>query len=596
MVAGVVRLFGLGSSRAVKAEYRRIACSVFAACLLSALSAPAMAQTPADLLILQQQQEELVRRQQLEDARTQREEDLRYRPPGRAPAQLLEAGQAPPAENCIEVDTIDIVGSTRLSDDLKKAIVRPYEGKCIGLGQINEIVRATTNLYIDKGYITSRVVIPEQDLGDGSLELQVIEGYTGKIVRGELAGDINLRTSFPGLIGTLLNIRDIEQGLDQINRLQSNNAKMRLLPGEEAGSSVIVVDNKPSRPLSGSIGIDNHGSSGTGEIKGSATLVFDNPLHLNDQLTLTYGRNLEKPSQNALSQNYAINYSVPWGYWTLSGGYSNFEYASLLQGEVDSFDTDGDGNTSTLSLSRVLMRDQTSKTTLTGTLTRKDNLNYVEGTKLVSSSRVTTVADITAVHTFFASGATFTIDGGISRGLTVLGAQNNPVFAGSADDEFLLTHAGASFAKVWGVGAMAFGANSNLTAQMSFDRLPGTEQISIGGVSTVRGFRNQSVSGISGFYVRNEVYAILPDVGNEPLTELLGSIRPYFGTDFGHVFKQQDIGVVDGATLVGSALGIRTVGGNVNLDIAVGRPIHGPNGFVTDWSVSDFYFKLGTNF
>jgi len=569
---------------------------MLAVCLLSVVSIPAKAQTPADLLILQKQQEELVRRQQLEDARRQRDEDLRYSPPGRRPAQQSGAEQAPPGENCLEVDTIDIVGSTRLSDDLKKAIVAPYEGRCIGLGQINEIVRATTNLYIDKGYITSRVVIPEQDLGDGSLELQVIEGYTGKIVRGELAGDVNLRTSFPGLAGTLLNIRDIEQGLDQINRLQSNNAKMRLLPGEEAGQSIIVVDNKPSRPVSGSINFDNHGSSGTGEIKGSATLVFDNPLHLNDQLTLTYGRNLEKPSDNALSQNYAINYSVPWGYWTLSGGYSNFEYASLLQGEVDSFETDGDGNTSTLSLSRVLKRDQTSKTTLTGTLTRKDNLNYVEGSKLVSSSRVTTVLDIAAVHTFFAAGATFTVDGGVSHGLPAFGAQNNPEFPGSADDEFLLTHAGASFAKVWDAGAMAFGANSNLTAQMSFDRLPGTEQISIGGVSTVRGFRNRSVSGISGFYSRNEIYAILPGTGNETLTEMIGSIRPYLAADFGHVFEQQDIGVVDGATLFGGALGIRAVGGNLNFDAAIGRPIYGPDGFDTDWSVNDFYFKLGMNY
>ena len=592
---GRVRLFGLGSGSG-KAEYRRIACGVLAACLLSVPSVPAKAQTPADLLILQQQQEELVRRQQLEDSRTQRDEDLRYRPPGRAPAQRLETGQAQPDENCIEIDTIDIVGSTRLSDSLKKAIVGPYEGGCIGLNQINEIVRTTTNLYIDKGYITSRVVIPEQDLEDGSLELQVIEGYTGKIVRGEMADDINLRTSFPGLVGTLLNIRDVEQGLDQINRLQSNNAKMRLLPGDEPGSSIVVVDNKPSRPVSGSIGFDNHGSSGTGEIKGSATLVFDNPLRLNDQLTLTYGRNLEQPSENALSQNYTINYSVPWGYWTLSGGYSNFEYASLLQGEVDSFDTDGDGNTSTLSLSRVLRRDQTSKTTLTGTLTRKDNLNYVEGTKLVSSSRVTTVADITAVHTFFAAGATFTIDGGISHGLPLLGAQDNPEFPGSADDRFLLTHAGASFAKVWDAGAMAFGASSNLTAQMSFDRLPGTEQMSIGGVSTVRGFRNRSVSGVSGFYTRNEVYAILPGTGNEALTDMFGSIRPYLGADFGHVFEQQDIGVVNGATLIGGALGIRAIGGNVNFDVAVGRPIYGPDGFDTDWSVNDFYFKLGMNY
>ena len=276
-----------------------------------------------------------------------------------------------------------------------------------------------------------------------------------------MAGDINLKTSFPGLIGTLLNIRDIEQGLDQVNRLQSNDAKMRLLPGEEAGQSIIVVDNKPSRPISGSFGLDNHGSSGTGQIKGNGNLVLDNPLRLNDQLTITYGRNLEKPSENALSQNYAVNYSVPWGYWTLSGGYSNFEYASLLEGQVDSFDTDGNGkHIDTLAFEGGQARPD-NKTTVTGTLTRKDNLNYVEGSKLVTSSRVTTVADIAAVHTFFAGGATFTVDAGLSRGLAILGTQDNPSFPGSPDDEFLLGHAGGSFAKVWPAGVVAIGANSN---------------------------------------------------------------------------------------------------------------------------------------
>ncbi len=594
----MVRRFGLEGLECgwSAGEYRRIAFGTLAACLLAGLCNPAKAQTAADLLILQKQQEELARQQQLEDERRLRGGDIRYNPPGGKQARRVEAGQVPPSESCIDVDTISIIGSTRISEKMRKAIVGPYEGQCIGLGQINEIVRATTNHYIDKGYITSRVVIPEQDLSDGSLELQVVEGYTEKIVRGDRAGSVNLKTAFPGLIGTLLNIRDIEQGVDQINRLQSNDAKMRLLPGGEPGSSVIVVDNKPSGPVSGSVDIDNHGSSGTGAIKGSATLVFDNPLRLNDQLTLTYARNLQQRWRSAFSQNYAINYSVPWGYWTLSGGFSNFKYASLLQGTASNFNTNGDGNTSTVSLSRVLQRDQTSKTTLTGTLTRKDNLNYVEGSKLVSSSRVTTVADLSAVHTFFAAGATFTIDGGVSRGVPIFGAQNNPQFPGNANDQFLLAHAGASFAKVWGAGNWAFGVNSNLTAQMSFDRLPGTEQMSLGGSSTVRGFKNQSVSGTSGFYMRNEVYAILPGTGNEAVTDLFGSIRPYLGVDVGHVFKQPNIGVVSGATLVGSALGIRAVGGNLTFDVAIGRPIYGPNGFNTGWSANDFYFNLGINF
>lgn len=560
------------------------------------LASTATAQAPADLLLLQQQQEELIRQQQLEEEVRDFQNDLRRQPPTSTPDTQTTSVQTGTEGPCIQVDVIKFLGASKLIPQQQRKIIGPYVGKCIGLNQINEILRAATNLYIDRGYITSRVVIPEQDLSDGSLELQVVEGYIEDIVRAENAGFVSLMTAFPGLRGKLLNLRDIEQGLDQINRLASNYATMRLLPGSKPGQSVISVDNESSRRFSLSSGVDNYGSASTGEIKGNTTLRIDNPLRLNDQLVLSYSRNLEEPSQDALSQNYSVNYSVPWGYWTLSAGYSFFDYVSELKGQVAAFDTDGNGNTSTLSLSRVLRRDQKSKTTLTGTLTRKDNVNFVENNKLAASSRVTTVADLTAVHTFAALGASFTVDLGLSRGLGILGAEDNPEFAGSPEDEFLLIHGGASFAKVSQVGQMVYGATSNLTVQASADRIPGTEQISIGGVNTVRGFQNRAVSGVSGLYARNEAYAILPGKQDGGFRKWIGSVRPYIAVDIGHIFAQPDLGVADNSTLFGGAAGLRAVGGYLSFDIAIAKGIYGVDGYEYGSSAADVYFKLGARF
>ncbi|MDN3719644.1 POTRA domain-containing protein [Roseibium salinum] len=48
--------------------------------------------------------------------------------------------------------------------------------KCFALEQIFGLVRDTTNLYVDAGYVTSRAYLPEQDLSTGTLRIQVVEG------------------------------------------------------------------------------------------------------------------------------------------------------------------------------------------------------------------------------------------------------------------------------------------------------------------------------------------------------------------------------------------------------------------------------------
>lgn len=71
-------------------------------------------------------------------------------------------------------------------------------------------------------------------------------------------------TIFPGVKGSVLQLRDIEQGLDQLNRLPSNNATMRIEPGAEAGSSRVLINNVQKRTWAafrrgGQPGAGNHG-------------------------------------------------------------------------------------------------------------------------------------------------------------------------------------------------------------------------------------------------------------------------------------------------------------------------------------------------
>ena len=96
-------------------------------------------------------------------------------------------------------------------------------------------------------------------MSGGELTILVIEG---KVEGIDFSDDVpfagqKLRLAFPGIVGNALNIRDLEQGLDQLNRLPSNDATMELVPGTTAGMSRVRIANTPGKTWRASAGLDN---------------------------------------------------------------------------------------------------------------------------------------------------------------------------------------------------------------------------------------------------------------------------------------------------------------------------------------------------
>ncbi len=125
----------------------------------------------------------------------------------------------------------------------RDALIKPFQGKCLGVAQLNELLKAITDHYIDKGLVTTRAYLPQQDLSKGDLQVLVIEGKLENLRSDAASGlsDRELAMAFPGKEGELLNLREIEQMVDQLNRLPSNQAQMELTPGQAVGGSDVVV-------------------------------------------------------------------------------------------------------------------------------------------------------------------------------------------------------------------------------------------------------------------------------------------------------------------------------------------------------------------
>ena len=177
------------------------------------------------------------RQNRLLEEQQRRLEELRSLP-GKA-AQPAPS-QRPEDVRCFDISTIELKGADSLSASDRQALLKPFIGQCLGVSQLNALLKAITDLYLARGLVTSRAYLPQQDLSSGHLQVMVVEGRLESFRTDDSSGlsERELAMAFPGSAGQLLNLREIEQMVDQLNRLPSNQAQMEL---SQARRSVVVV-------------------------------------------------------------------------------------------------------------------------------------------------------------------------------------------------------------------------------------------------------------------------------------------------------------------------------------------------------------------
>jgi len=230
-------------------------------CLLwfSAVPDAAWAATnPGDQELIRDRQNRLLEEQQ---RRLEELKDL----PGKTRAPTAPA--APADSRCFLVKHIELNGAQGLSAVERERLLKPYIGQCLGVARLNELLKVITDHYIARGLVTSRAYLPQQDLATGQLRVQVVEGKLEglKGADGSRLSERELAMAFPGKPGDLLNLREVEQLVDQLNRLASNQAQMELTPGTQVGGSTVLVKNTPKKPWRAGLSRSNDGQKSTGE-------------------------------------------------------------------------------------------------------------------------------------------------------------------------------------------------------------------------------------------------------------------------------------------------------------------------------------------
>ncbi len=255
----------------------------------------------------------------------------------------------------IPVSKIEVVGSTILREQEITSITKPLEGRSITLKDIQSIADSITQLYLNRGYLTSRAIIAEQTITNGIVKIQVIEGSLEKI---EIAGTRNLN---PGYVrsrvnlaaGKPLRVNKIEEQLQLLKQDPLfTSVEAILTPGTNVGQSILTVRVQEANPISGNVGVDNYLSASVGSFRFGGVISDRNVSGLGDEFSASYYRSITGGS-NSLDFSYRLPVNAMNG--TLQLRYSPSD-SKITQAPFSELNITGDNQLYEISYRQPLVR------------------------------------------------------------------------------------------------------------------------------------------------------------------------------------------------------------------------------------------------
>ncbi|MFN4116615.1 MAG: ShlB/FhaC/HecB family hemolysin secretion/activation protein [Inhella sp.] len=271
----------------------------------------------------------------------------------------------------------ELAGFSALLQNLKG-----YEGACLGAQSLQRLRANLDARLLAQGYLTSRVQIPAQSLAEGLLRVELQLGRIGRIVHR--AADGSAREVPPGWLpqhpGDVLNLRALEQGLENASRLPSLAAQIAIEPGDAEGLSNVVLLHAAAPRWRRRIGIDDQGQRDFGRWQLSASAVMDLGLLGADQLQLWHQRGARTGSAPNLQQRSSIYYTSAWGAQLFSLSLAQGQHRRRVQGATLRFHEQARDHSLQAQLQRVLLRNGSWRLSSSLAASGRQARSFIEGT------------------------------------------------------------------------------------------------------------------------------------------------------------------------------------------------------------------------
>ncbi len=420
-----------------------------------------------------------------------------------------------PIAQAIAVKKVEIVGSTILTSAEIAAIAKTIEGQQANPEQIEKLAQSITQIYADRGYITSQAIVDSQKTANGIVTIKVIEGKVEKI---EILG---LKNTNPNYVrsrlelgtGSPLNTAKLE---DQLRLLRADpifsDIEASLKSGSQPDSSILVVTVKEANQFGGFASIDNFSPPAVGSERFGGGLFFRNLSGNGDTLAASY-----YGTTTGGSNQYDLSYNIPLNSMngTLSLRYSPSNYR-ITQAPFDVLNIRGNSNLFDLNFRQPLIRSSVEEFALSigysyqrGQTFAFNNLAtpFGIGPEPDGTTR-TSVIKFGQDYTLRDLAGAWSLRSQFSLGTGLFGSTNVATPSGS----FFSWLGQIQRVQSLGTDSLLIGA---LDLQLSADPLLSSQQFTIGGGQSLRGFRQNARTGDNGirFSLENRFVALRNDLG-----------------------------------------------------------------------------------
>jgi hemolysin activation/secretion protein len=446
------------------------------------------------------------------------------------------------------VKTIDITGNTIFTTEELSVFTKPLEGKSITLSELRAAVDEITKFYVSKGYLSSRAILGNQEVVDGRVTIQVLEGTVEEI---KVEGNRRIPSSYiidriKSGVGTPLKADVLEDRL-RLLQLDSSFEKVEaaLSPGSSAGKSLLTVRVKEAKQAFFGVTSDNYSPPVVGSERYGVFTGFRSSFAPGDQFFASYNRStsgganvldfLYKVPVNAMDGSVQLRVSPSWN--------------KITDKEIGSiFDIDGNSQLYELTYRQPLKRTFREEFALSGGFALQNGETTIDNIPGFDTDNKVRVLKFGQDYLKRDALGVWSAKSQFNLGLDIFDATDNT--DPFADGQFFS----------W-IGQLQrvqrFNANNVLIAQfdvqLSPDALLPSQQFIIGGGQSVRGFRQNARFGDNGIRFSLENRTVVARNGEGVATI---QVAPFI--DLGTVWNSGDnpIPSPDERFLAGAGLGL----------------------------------------
>lgn len=495
-----------------------------------------------------------------------------------APAQPEELPSVP---GTIKVDRFEVIGSTVFSKQELDAVLKDFVGRPLTFAQLLQARSAVSQLYISKGYITSGALIEPQTLSGSVVRISVLEGKleTINVVGTRRLNSNYIRSRLAAATRGPLNEKRLLEALQLLQLSgQVANISAQLQAGSRAGFNLLLVRVKEASTFQASIFTDNSRSPSVGSWRRGTQISEANLLGLGDSASVIY---TNTQGSNAVDLSYALPVNSRSG--TVSFQLSRSK-SNIVEPPFDALDIEASSRTYELTYRQPIVQTPRTEIAIGIGAGRRESDTSLLGEDFPLSPGAdargrTRVSALRLFQDFTQRGERDVLAARSQFSLGV-GAWGATVSSSGPDGQFLAWRGQLQYVRLLAPETLLVVRSD---VQLAGGELLPIEQFGIGGLETVRGYRQDVLLADSGIFASAELrYPILRTGDKKGILQ----VAPF--VDFGNVWTNREAN-----SLLSAGLGLRwQYAERWNARFGWGIPLIGLNSGDRTWQERGLYFSV----